>query len=203
MKSSGDHLFKFDWSSMLRNWSKEQIAKFSEAQRAVFPKEVFESQWLGFDGATNEEILATEERLGIRLPPSYRNFLKVSNGWRLISTGAWSALLPVDKIGWFRDVDSKHMNICIEFAIQQRELREIRDPGGEFEEDEDSDMPMIPPEDFRAALQINDGHETTILLNPNHRTPKGEWELLEISADFGLRHKSFKSFMRKNYHYLL
>lgn len=39
------------------------------------------SGWLGFPGAGEEEIAALEDRLGTRLPPSYRSFLRASNGF--------------------------------------------------------------------------------------------------------------------------
>lgn len=37
--------------------------------------------WLGEPGATDAEITVAEQRLGMRLPPSYRAFLKQTNGF--------------------------------------------------------------------------------------------------------------------------
>src|SRR4051812_16143289 len=54
-------------------------------------------------GATEREIMRHEERLGQRLPPSYREFLEVANGWR-----GGVALIPLwhlCQLGWTRDVD--------------------------------------------------------------------------------------------------
>lgn len=48
-------------------------------------------------GATEEQLVAAEERLGFRIPAQYREFLTVANGWR-----EWNqdtALLPCDEIG--------------------------------------------------------------------------------------------------------
>jgi len=42
---------------------------------------VVASGWLGFPGATEAETAAAEAHLGVTLPPSYRAFLRVSNGW--------------------------------------------------------------------------------------------------------------------------
>jgi len=40
------------------------------------------ARWLGLPPASEERIAAMEERLGRRMPPSYRRFLEVSDGWR-------------------------------------------------------------------------------------------------------------------------
>ncbi|MEU6768055.1 SMI1/KNR4 family protein [Streptomyces sp. NPDC046853] len=65
----------------------------SQAQR--------ESGWLGHEPASEEAVLAAEERLGVRLPPTYRNFLLTSNGWSSIGE---LDLLAVGEIGWFPDL---------------------------------------------------------------------------------------------------
>ncbi|MFI6169286.1 SMI1/KNR4 family protein [Nocardia sp. NPDC051052] len=36
--------------------------------------------WIGYEPAGADAVVAAEERLGIRLPPTYRNFLMASNG---------------------------------------------------------------------------------------------------------------------------
>jgi hypothetical protein len=60
------------------------------------------ASWLGNQPATEEMIAAAEERLGVRLPPSLRGFLRASNGWRhMVSHGA-DAILACDEIDWFR-----------------------------------------------------------------------------------------------------
>lgn len=55
-----------------------------------------------FPPAGSGDIEVTEQRLGIVLPPSYKGFLSVSNGF-------WVApncrLLPIQKIGWAGDMD--------------------------------------------------------------------------------------------------
>lgn len=60
--------------------------------------------------ATEEQILTLEERLGTQLPPSYRNFLKVSNG--IAQGGTFCPpVLPFGSVGWFRDI---HQDIHID-----------------------------------------------------------------------------------------
>lgn len=60
------------------------------------------ARWLGHEPATGQMIAETEERLGVKLPPSLRGFLLVSNGWGPVSE--WTdALSPCDDIDWFRN----------------------------------------------------------------------------------------------------
>jgi hypothetical protein len=60
--------------------------------------------WYGYDPATEEAVLAAEERLGVRLPPSYRNFLLTSDGWSAIAYSLYD-LLKAGEVGWFRDLE--------------------------------------------------------------------------------------------------
>jgi SMI1 / KNR4 family (SUKH-1) len=61
------------------------------------------ARWLGYEPATEEMIAATEERLGVRLPPSLRGFLLASNGWgAMVSQGA-DVISSCDEIDWFRN----------------------------------------------------------------------------------------------------
>ncbi|TKK81151.1 SMI1/KNR4 family protein [Herbidospora galbida] len=52
--------------------------------------------------ATEAEIRGLEERLGVELPPSYRQFLLFTDGW---GSDDDCRLLRVEEIGWLRDVD--------------------------------------------------------------------------------------------------
>ncbi len=52
-----------------------------------------------FPPATDAEITAVEQRLGMTLPPSYKAFLRESNGWLTIS----SRILPAEQLAWLRD----------------------------------------------------------------------------------------------------
>jgi hypothetical protein len=80
-----DHLYDVDDAGYTTT------ADITDARRA--------SGWLGHDPASEDEVLAAEQRLGVRLPPSYRNFLLASNG--LISGGV--PLLPVQQTDWLRN----------------------------------------------------------------------------------------------------
>jgi cell wall assembly regulator SMI1 len=68
-----------DWESRIREWSRKRIEALTERKKAELPLEVLESLYLGFPGATEEQIADAENHLGVTFPPSYRQFLKVSN----------------------------------------------------------------------------------------------------------------------------
>jgi SMI1-KNR4 cell-wall len=71
----------FDWHDFLQWWSSELLASSNAAM--LMPPEVIRAGWLGYPGATETQIAQAEARLETMLPPSYRAFLQVSNGWRL------------------------------------------------------------------------------------------------------------------------
>src|SRR5690349_11001386 len=70
----------FAWEPLLRSWSQEWLT--SAEYRSVLSDEVIASGWLGYPAANKEQIARVEQRLGIALPPSYREFLRTTNGWR-------------------------------------------------------------------------------------------------------------------------
>jgi hypothetical protein len=74
-----------DWSAFLDEFGRELLE--DDDIRDQLPEEVVASGWLGFAGATEAEIQALQQRLGVQLPPSYRDFLAASNGWR---TTGWA-----------------------------------------------------------------------------------------------------------------
>ncbi|MER5555147.1 SMI1/KNR4 family protein [Streptomyces sp. NPDC002793] len=53
--------------------TERELFNVSDGQRAA--------GWLGYEGADEQRIAALEDRLGTRLPPSYRSFLGASDGW--------------------------------------------------------------------------------------------------------------------------
>ncbi len=90
----------FDWRAFLTRLSEEVLRDLEIVDYEDLPEDVATSGWLGYPGATDEEIARAEARLGVMLPPSYRAFLKVSNGWRHVPpfiTKMWST----EEIEWF------------------------------------------------------------------------------------------------------
>jgi hypothetical protein len=74
----------------------EGLEEVSDQQRA--------NRWLGFDGAQADRLADLERRLGIGLPPSYRAFLAVSDGWLYLGPFLWT-MRTTGEVGWVRDTD--------------------------------------------------------------------------------------------------
>src|SRR5262249_49675523 len=68
------------WLPLLERWSQQWLR--NQEYAVELPDTIIQSGWLGFTGASEEELAATEHRLGQPLPPSYREFLRLTNGWR-------------------------------------------------------------------------------------------------------------------------
>ncbi|MET9396824.1 SMI1/KNR4 family protein [Kitasatospora sp. NPDC002965] len=93
----------FDWRLFLTRWSEEWAdvhtgltSRQSGGEGAGRPHR------LGFDPAPEERIAAMEEELGCALPPSYREFLAVSDGWRHAG-GFVYRLAGTDEARWHLD----------------------------------------------------------------------------------------------------
>lgn len=137
------------WRELLRRWSAEIIA--APAYRDRLPPEVVAAGWLGYPGATEAQLADAEARLGLALPPSYRAFLTVTNGWRM-TTSFIERVRPVGDIGWYRD-----------------EAAEVIEAWREGD-------PEVA-DDLGETLAISDGThgEQIYLLNPQEVSPDGEW----------------------------
>ncbi|CAL9408637.1 hypothetical protein SUDANB132_01601 [Streptomyces sp. enrichment culture] len=109
--------------------------------------------------AREAEIVAAEERLGTRLPPSYRQFLGASNGWRL-DGGSIYRLGGAHEIRWFGDPFD--MTSMYEQGLTERSTeQEVRLAGM-----------------WRRALQLEtDSDMSYALLDPGDTDEDGEWAL--------------------------
>lgn len=66
--------------------------------------------WLGYEPASVQEIETMETRLNIKFPPSYKNFLLASNGFKQLSCFIWD-ILPVDQVSWLAAFDPEFTNL--------------------------------------------------------------------------------------------
>lgn len=174
---------QFDWTNWLNQWNEELMSSllneetlnFNDYQVTVLDlsPEVVTSKWLGYPGASDEQLKQAELRLGIQLPPSYREFLQISNGWRQpyhFVMRLWSA----EDIEWLR---VRHQEDLIDPWVEGQ--------GGEISVS-DEDYFVYGEEqsclNFRVqylytALEISDyGDSAFYLLNPQVVSPDGEWE---------------------------
>jgi hypothetical protein len=185
----------FDWLAFLQEWNRELIACDDIARD--LPPEVKASHWLGFPGASEEQIARAEARLGRRLPPSYRAFLSVSNGWR--STGFFiSRLWSTDEIEWFR--------------VRHHEWIDDWNRGAEYYDLRNPQQVVPDPNDERLSLpftlEVSDvGDSAIYLLNPQIVTAEGEWQAWFFSNwnPGAVRYDSFQEMMqaeRKHFLYV-
>ncbi|MGZ3600589.1 MAG: SMI1/KNR4 family protein [Ktedonobacterales bacterium] len=101
----------FNWKDLMAQWNQELLA--DEGIRAELPPEAIASGWLGYPGATEAQIAQLEERLGTSLPPSYRQFLQFSNGWR--DTGHFiPAIWSTEEVEWFAVQNQGVIDVWVE-----------------------------------------------------------------------------------------
>jgi hypothetical protein len=152
--------------------------------------EALSTHWCGQSPAPASEILRTERRLGVTLPPSYRSFLTISNGWRPFSSFI-ERLLPVQEIERFRTADPEGLAMIQEY----------------YQEDDLSDDEYLDYETPKHIVALRHryypdsilvgkawgGRGDMILLNPNIVFPDGEWEAI-VFADWLPGNQRYRSF---------
>jgi SMI1 / KNR4 family (SUKH-1) len=141
----------------------------------ISPK-VIESGWLGYPGATEDQIAGLEARLGKSLPPSYRDFLKVSNGFR--QPGMMTErLLSAGEVDWFHVRHQELVDIC-----KSNYLEYLLDT-------------------LVISIEHIDG-EYFYLLDPKVVTANGEWGAISFTWVVSENpYPSFWDLMQKEYRY--
>jgi HEAT repeat protein len=158
---------RYPWKDLLTQWS-EEIIESGEFEDELTP-EVATSGWLGYPAATEEEIAAAEARLGTAFPPSYREFLQITNGWRM-TTGFIERLRPAAEVQWFSSEDRATIDAWMSAG------------GSDAVPDEDylvyGDEAIQPlrAEYLQTALAVSEYGDGIYLLNPQIVTPEAEWE---------------------------
>ena len=145
------------WKKFLKRYSIELLSEDSEIE---VDEEIYQSQWMGYEPATESQIVEAEKRLGITLPNSLRHFYLVTNGWR--ETGYFIYdILPIGKIDWLQILDLDLYNIAYELEEMQTTSNEYRYQQGT---------------QVKRSLAINsDGDAAIWLLDPGEQNAQGEW----------------------------
>ncbi|MEU0388406.1 SMI1/KNR4 family protein [Streptomyces chartreusis] len=173
----------FDWRSFLLTWSGEWADSLPDGEAQGADGEAArQARWLGFPPAAEERIAAMEERLGRQLPPSYREFLEVSDGWRHAGGFVW-LLAGTQDAHW-------HNNASGLSDMYAEYLDEDATP----EERWEADL-------WRRALQLDvESDATYVLLDPEDVDDSGEWAVYTWASWRAAppeRHASFLEFMRE------
>lgn len=182
MANSAD--LPLDWRHWSRQASHDLLAY--DSIRGRLAGEVVASGWLGYESASEAEIVALEERLETRLPPSYRTFLAASNGWRHAGPFIYD-LWPCGEVRWFKD---RHQDwIDAYMHPEDNGVEVVYPPGKEPPRpkpltDEEylvygnqQDPCRFHTEYLQTALEVSDvGDSAILLLNPQTVNEAGEWE---------------------------
>ncbi|MFI7004916.1 SMI1/KNR4 family protein [Streptomyces sp. NPDC050145] len=184
--SGGDAFEAFDWQEFLGRWQAEWVPRADDEDDA-------DGEEFGGEGACGPRkpaadeaaIAAAERRLGRRLPPSYREFLAVSDGWHVDQTAAVYWLGGVADIDWFQD------------PYQLAPLYE----GNLGDDPREEDVLLAGM--WRRALRLEtDSDMSHALLDPGDIGPDGEWALY-VHRGWGHeppdRYPSFRAYMEAAY----
>ncbi|MEU1031661.1 SMI1/KNR4 family protein [Streptomyces mirabilis] len=175
----------FDWRSFLLKWSGEWADSLPDGEtRGEDDETARQARWLGFPPASTERIAAMEERLGRRMPPSYREFLKVSDGWRHAGGFVW-LLAGTEDAHW-------HNNESGLADMFEEYLDEDAGP----EERREADI-------WRRGLQLDvESDITHVLMDPEDADEDGEWAVYTWASWRAAppdRHTNFLEFMLDMY----
>jgi len=193
----------YDWRPFLEQLSRA-VLESPYAESYDIPPDVVASGWLGFPGATEEQIVAAEARLGTTFPPSYRAFLKVTNGWRQLDSSI-DKLWSVEDVEWFRTRNQDWIDLWTKGEAMMGELPRISDEQY-FVYGPEQDCVHMRSEYLSAALEISDtGDSAILLLNPEVTTPDGEWEAWFYATWLpgANRYRSFWDLMQAHYEEIL
>ncbi|RBQ16881.1 hypothetical protein DP939_27840 [Spongiactinospora rosea] len=142
--------------------------------------------------ADEPEVRRLEDRLGMELPPSYRQFLLFANGWGDERHGY--TLLPAAKVGWLRDLEPDVAGIWSspDDAVPD-ELYFVYGP--------EQDSIHMRGEYVPDTLLVGYGDDGEFLLNPHIKTPDGEWEAWFLAPWLpgASRHRSFWDLAKSGY----
>jgi len=176
-----------DWQKFLSEWA----ASFPGADVGAGPLCGF-----GEEGASVSELLVAEDRLGCRLPSSYRSFLRVTNGLRQ-PRHAWPAsggdYWAIQSVDWFRVRNRAWIE-----AYRHGRDEEMHE-GPAYGDAQDSARFRF--EHLRRSLEIShDGDACIYLLNPSVIDGDGEWEAWSFANwhPGAVRYRSFAEMLSEH-----
>lgn len=184
-----------DWKNLLEKWNKAIFNNLDEEHTGNYEFQypnILDRKCCLRMGATEEEVSELEERLGKKLPLSYRNFLFASNGFMILNE--YCELYGTDQIKWFVE--------------ENRDWAEAWDNGNDVEDEryfqygDHQDCCWIRGRYMKTALQISSSEDGYVyLLNPQVIDSRKEWEAWNFGSKFpgAYRYRSFWDMMQKAY----
>jgi len=153
-----------------------------------------ERRSMAFEPADISSIEEKEKKLGIKLPPSYKDFLLVSNGFKIISPFL-DNLFSIEKIDWARNLEEKWS-----IDMFNEDSAEVSDEEYFYYED-DQDSLLSRTSYIPESLKVSEWYDgMCVFLNPFVKFGD-EWEVLEYATWFpGVqRYKSFLNYLLKTH----
>lgn len=194
----------FNWDLFLRQWSRDLLERLEDSEFAILPSEVIEARWLGYLGAADAEIDQAQTRMNTTFPPSYRNFLAVSNGWRKLDD-LIGRLLSIQEIEWLATRNQEFINAWTTGVAIGGGLFSVSDEAY-FVYGDEQDTSLLRDDYLQTALEIGGNPEQgLLLLNPQVTFEDGEWEawLFANWLPGTVRYRSFREFMQDRHSSLL
>ena len=193
-----------DLPGLLRQWSEARLAELGALERPVEPAASTGS--LLRPPATEDAVTAVEHRLGLRFPPSYRQFLLLSDGAYGDTLGAVTAaragivgvpwgFLPVAEVQRLIDVEPETVELWAPLEDDEHSAWDgDPDSTGAYEGAEiEDESPM------RDALLISRGVDAncSLLVPVGVAGPGEEWEVWDRHREGGTRWSSFRAHVRE------
>ena len=196
------------WAELLTWWNHYLLHDdyHDTVRESHVPPTVIASGWLGTPGANEAQIGAVEQRLNTTLPPSYRAFLKRTNGWPVTPMGADSPLWPVAEIDWLMQKSPALLDECRARSVHPQKYHLAVVPGVPATNDsidttelqqvlQISGMTMHGASDYNpgeagtmgyttSSGWLHDYYKTVYILNPCVVTDAGEWEAWHLVVPF-------------------
>jgi SMI1 / KNR4 family (SUKH-1) len=186
----------YAWEQLLKDLSRKLIQGRDESHGWELPPELLAAEWLGYPGALEAQIVAVETRLGTKLPPAYREFLQVSNGWRNCD---WTEmeLWSTAAIEWF----ATNNQAWIDAWPPYTEARPSVPDEQYFVYGAAQDCVHLRCEYLSTALEISrdSGDGDIFLLIPDVVSAEGEWEAWHFGNKLpgAVRYRSFYELMQQ------
>lgn len=184
---------ELEWKSFLIDFIRVLNVEDDDLEFRDKARQLFTS---AFSEAVEEDILAAEHRLKIKFPPSYRLFLKISNGWPEMGAAEPGELCPPQAIQWLRDQDPEMLEVWSTLGqdLSMEEHLHYRDV---------EDAPCWYCEEYlHNTLAISAYSDACLLLlSPDVIDKNGEWECWHLASwhPGAARYQSFETWIIETY----
>ena len=174
-----------EWKNFIATWTRELVDRKSNNPNTR--RDLNPVTGLGFPGATEAQIVGAESRLGVSLPPSYREFLKATNGLHQLYSyvpACGGDLWSVQDVDWFNVRNAEWIDAYdgVDDGAGGGSIRFV--------------------DELRGTLELShNGDSAVYLLNPHVKTGDGEWEAWFFASwsPEVERFRSFEEMLRTRY----